>query len=270
MRAATRGRATSCRDQDLFQRTETALQRFSDDVHAAVTVSPSTVEPGGSVTVSGKGFVSKESVSVVFGTAPGTTATADDAGDFTAQVPVPGDQPAGPLTVTAVGADSGASASGAVTVQALSPAPVIAPAVSLSQPAPRPGTLFTATGSGFAASDPVTITLHSSPRVLGEMPADASGAFAVTLRLPADVTPGAHTLEFSGASGQTVQLPLAVEVSPAVYSTAGPSSARVILADTGDRVDDILDLTVAMLGVGVGVMVLRLTRLRKRSPRQAR
>ncbi|AGW40527.1 hypothetical protein O159_03040 [Leifsonia xyli subsp. cynodontis DSM 46306] len=255
-------------DQDLFHGTETALQRFSDDVYAAVTVSPSAVEPGGKVTVSGKGFAPKESVSVALGTAPGTTVTADGVGDFTAQASVPGDQPAGPLTVTAVGAESGASASGAVTVQALSPSPAIAPTVALSQPAPRPGTLFTATGSGFAASDAVTITLHSSPRVLGETAADASGAFAVALRLPADVTLGAHTLEFSGASGQTVQLPLTVEASPAVHSAAGSSSARVILADTGDRIDDILDLTVAMLGVGV--IVLGLVRLRKRSPWQAR
>lgn len=55
------------------------------------------------------------------------------------------------------------------------------------------------TAAGFRASSPVTITLRSTPRVLGVVDAGASGAIRLTVDIPADTAGGTHVIEASGA-----------------------------------------------------------------------
>lgn len=58
----------------------------------------------------------------------------------------------------------------------------------------EPGDTLTVDGSGFAPHSSAIVTVYSTPTVLTTVTTDAAGAFAATVRMPADLAPGAHTL----------------------------------------------------------------------------
>lgn len=76
------------------------------------------------------------------------------------------------------------------------------------------GGLLAPTGSGYAPGTPVTSTLFSDPVVLGTLIADENGDIDGTLRVPADVPPGKHTLVISSlsADGEFVEKRIPVSV----------------------------------------------------------
>ena len=55
--------------------------------------------------------------------------------------------------------------------------------------------------TGFAAGEQITVTLHSTPRALGTVTADASGVASITFEVLAADGAGEHRVEFSGPSG---------------------------------------------------------------------
>jgi hypothetical protein len=55
--------------------------------------------------------------------------------------------------------------------------------------------------SGFAAGERVVVTLHSTPRALGTVTANANGVARITFEVLASDGAGEHRVEFSGASG---------------------------------------------------------------------
>lgn len=73
-----------------------------------------------------------------------------------------------------------------------------------------PGDVITLTGSGFQPGESVEIWLLSTPVRLAVLSADASGAFSVTVTIPANITPGSHTLEVRGSQSATYSRPFAV------------------------------------------------------------
>ncbi|MBN9187861.1 VWA domain-containing protein [Microbacterium sp.] len=76
------------------------------------------------------------------------------------------------------------------------------------------GGILAPTGSGFAPGTPVTTTIHSDPTVLGTLIADDSGHVDGTLRIPADIQPGRHTLVISAlsADGEFIERRIPVSV----------------------------------------------------------
>jgi hypothetical protein len=87
--------------------------------------------------------------------------------------------------------------------------PVLAPMSGDSFVAPEaeigPGeATFGATG--FAAGEAVTVVLHSTPRELGTVTADANGLASITFELLASDGAGEHSVVFTGPSG-TVTVP---------------------------------------------------------------
>ena len=99
----------------------------------AVTVDPSTVEAGKTVTVTGTGFAPSAAVTLTLHSEPVEvgTATTDDSGTFTATVTVPADTEAGEHTVVAATATPLTEASAALTVTA-PPAPAEDPSTAPS------------------------------------------------------------------------------------------------------------------------------------------
>jgi len=90
---------------------------------ATVSVDATSVAQGGTVSVSGSGFAPNEKVAlelhsdvIVLG-----EATADAAGSFSTSVTVPGTAPVGDHELVATGADSGRTASSALSVTAADP-----------------------------------------------------------------------------------------------------------------------------------------------------
>ena len=106
----------------------------------AVTVEPSTVEAGKTVTVTGTGFAHSSPVSLTLHSDPVEigTATTDDTGSFTAEVTIPAATEAGDHTVVAAAESPAAEASAPLTVTATpAPAPSADPS---TEPSGQPGT----------------------------------------------------------------------------------------------------------------------------------
>jgi LPXTG-motif cell wall-anchored protein len=134
------------------------------------------------------------------------------------------------------------------------------PSGELSTSTVAPGGTVTITAEGFEAGETVEATLHSTPIELGTTTADGDGNVTMTVTIPSDVEPGAHTVELRGlSSGRTVTLPLTIvgvedpRALPATGRTTGP------LATTG----------AALLAVGAAALLAsrRRTALAGGSPR---
>ena len=100
----------------------------------AVTVEPSTVEAGKTVTVKGTGFAPESSVTLTLHSEPVEvgTATADENGAFSAEVTVPATTEAGEHTLVAASASPSVTASAPLTVTRAPAAPTQEPSAAPS------------------------------------------------------------------------------------------------------------------------------------------
>jgi len=77
-----------------------------------------------------------------------------------------------------------------------------------------PGGSVSATASGYAPDETITIVLHSTPAVLGTITADSSGDVKVKVTIPPGTLAGSHELLLTGGtSGITLTLPVLVSSS---------------------------------------------------------
>ena len=106
----------------------------------AVTVEPSTVEAGKTVTVKGTGFAPESSVTLTLHSEPVEvgTATADENGAFSAEVTVPATTEAGEHTLVAASASPSITASAPLTVTPAPAAPTQEPSAAPSPSASAP------------------------------------------------------------------------------------------------------------------------------------
>jgi hypothetical protein len=105
-------------------------------------------------------------------------------------------------------------------------------------------------GSGFVPGATITITLHSASVVVGTAIADAQGRFSTTVLVPADVPPGPHHLEATGAAPAGGQAVLVAQVS--VMLPAGKHGGWLLPVS-------MVALTV-LLAAGAGVVLTASTR----------
>ena len=125
--------------------------------------------------------------------------------------------------------------------------------ITVTPSTPAAGDSVTIDSSGWKASSDVTITLHSSPVVLGTVKADSSGAVHATETIPSGTTAGAHTIELTGTDSSGA--PRDVSTPITVTSGGGGSLPRTGAAIAG------------MVGVAVVLFVAgtALSRARKRA-----
>jgi LPXTG-motif cell wall-anchored protein len=99
------------------------------------------------------------------------------------------------------------------------------------------GGTTTVTGSGFTPGEQVSVTLLSTPVLLGTTTADAAGRVARTVTIPADLEVGNHHIELVGVtSGLRVSIPIEVLAAtvarpgtlPATGSGTGPEAALAV------------------------------------------
>lgn len=127
-----------------------------------------------------------------------------------------------------------------------------APAVTVASTSVVRGGALSFTGSGFTAGEKVSVIAHSTPLVLGSVTADATGAVAGSVKVPATFPMGAHTLELLGAtSGVVVSASFTVGSVPSAATDmiAQPSSHA---AETGTVV-----LAALLAASTLGGLVLR-------------
>src|SRR5438067_5356638 len=161
------------------------------DVRPASTslgATPSSGVPGITSTITGAGFATSEPITLTFtqGTSVTTlaagTVTTTNTGLFTTTVTIPGSAAAGVATVTARDRDSNSGTTPFTVVR------LGAPTVALTPSTTIPASTVAATGTNFAANQPITLTFGEGPTstalVSGTVATDASGAFTTTTTIP--------------------------------------------------------------------------------------
>jgi len=122
----------------------------------------------------------------------------------------------------------------------------------------KPGGHVLVLGSGFASGESVQIVLHSSPRVLTTVKADADGTVSQNVVIPGDTASGAHRLVLSGATSGEVSAQLTVvdvSTSGGDGTSSSDSTAGGGLADTGSSVGLALLLGMLLAALGAGALV---------------
>ena len=99
-----------------------------------------------------------------------------------------------------------------------------AASVTTSTSSIGPGGSFTVSGSNFAPGGSVTIVLHSTPVTLAVTTADPTGSFSVSVTIPSDTVPGAHTIVATDTSGDSASTDVTVTGTVPV-AAASPSLA---------------------------------------------
>jgi PKD repeat protein len=187
----------------------------------SLTVSPAGQDVGGTVTLGGSGFAATSVVTFTFDGSPLVTnpalVTTDANGNFSGVTfTVPSGTAVGTHTVSATDALTD-TASSSMQVDSLSVGPA----------GQSDGGMVTLSGSGFAASSPVTFTFDGTTVATNpsSVTTDSNGNFTgVTFSVPAGATVGPHTVAATDGSTDTASGPLNVDslsVSPGGQSVGG-------------------------------------------------
>ena len=113
------------------------------------------------------------------------------------------------------------------------------PTVTIGSTSVAAGDSVTFSGTGFPADAALQIELRSTPVQLGTVTTDTSGAFRATLTVPADTTPGPHTLVVIDPDGVETATAITVTAAPdggtpGTGQPATPGSGGVTAPETGN------------------------------------
>jgi hypothetical protein len=129
-----------------------------------------------------------------------------------------------------------------------------------------PGEEITVIGDGFLPFSTVTIVIHSTPTMLGQVTTDADGAFSQAVVVPADLEVGEHSLVAYGVDpdGEPHLLRMDVTVAAAETEAAG-EAAEGGLPVTGQNVQPLTYVAVAGGLLAVGFLLVLGGRTRRRT-----
>lgn len=166
---------------------------------------------------------------------------------------------------------TGALAILALGVTAASAEPSTTPTNAYPPPSPcatsvltgtfAPGATLEIESTGFTPNAPAEIWLHSTPVLLSSSHSDATGTITATVHIPADLTPGQHTLEVKMPS-RTCSLALTSNQGVEASNTArnqpsvSPDTSSHSLAFTGFSAITSLAVVVVLLVSGLVFLVL--------------
>lgn len=194
----------------------------------SITMTPASGAAGDTITINGTGFAASTSVTISFGGAGVGTSQTNSVGSFTATFTAPAGG-AGTHNVEAVDG-SGNSATAAFTMAAAG--------VSLSTNAGYVGTEVTVTGTGFIASQPITITFskNGDTENVAIATSDANGSFSTGFTVP-ERAAGTYKVKVSdGTSTKETSFSISIytnaSISP-LTSAAAPGHVGTGLTVTG-------------------------------------
>lgn len=156
-------------------------------------------------------------------------------------------------TTSSTTVDAAGSSTTSVPTTPTTKAPSVPPLVVKSSSVDQ-GAVVQVSGSGFVPGTTITITLHSVSVVVGTAIADAEGRFSTTVLVPADVPPGPHHLEATGAAQSGGQATLTAQVS--VMLPGGKHGGWLLPA--------IMVALTVLLAAGAGVVLTASTRWHSR------
>lgn len=116
-----------------------------------------------------------------------------------------------PLTINITDTDEAPSTTSTTSTDVQS----LTPTIALSKNAVAPTNEITVTGSNFKADSEVTVTLHSTPTVLGTIRTNSLGQFSGTFTIPKNTDLGAHQIIVTGlnATGNEASSVQAITIS---------------------------------------------------------
>lgn len=128
-----------------------------------------------------------------------------------------------------------------------------------------PGATMTIVASGYASNEVVTFAINEGSKTMGLVRADSLGIATVTWMIPADFTPGDHTVIAVGTTGKTLKMPVTVapfpdlKKSPVSAVKPRPSEIRSVdlLAQTGTHIVRAFAVVTFLIGTGATVLALR-------------
>jgi titin len=100
-----------------------------------------------------------------------------------------------------------------------------------------PGQQLVLVGTGYAPYSTVTLTLYSDPIVLGQVRADAHGAFRSAVTVPADLATGEHSFAATGVDptgkARAMRMDVTVRHVPQSLPVTGTAVVWLIVAGLG-------------------------------------
>jgi hypothetical protein len=195
-----------------------------------VSVKPSTIRPGTSVSVSGREFVPNSTVQVsvgitysngVAGTI-GHTVTADGNGNFATSLYLPPSVRVG--TYTVVGRDITRGFRGAVGLRVS-----VSPTIKLNPTTVYPGQTVTVSGTNFGTGSTVHVsaTVHvpgGTQQISNQTVAGSGGGYSTSLHIPGNTQPG-NVVVTARTVNASVRATLHVSQRPTAVPTAQPTAA---------------------------------------------
>jgi len=186
-------------------RTGNATFTVQSSMLTSISLSPTSVAPGATVTVTGSNFAPNTTVTIKFDGTTIMTVRTTDAGTFSATFAIPSTVATGSHTISATDGAKSASAKIDVTVRTSQTT------ISLSSTSVIAGSSVTISGSGFAPGSTVTIRLDGN--VLATSIATSAGSFSAAVNIPGTVTQGAHTISVSdGTNSSSATLSITEEI----------------------------------------------------------
>jgi len=147
--------------------------------------------------------------------------------------------------------------------------------MTVSATCPTPGETLAISAQTFAPGADVTVSLASTPAVLGTTTANGDGVATFEVTIPADAAPGTHTLTATGppAGGGDVELTAALDLNSAITVCSHDSAASPASNDTPSgtlpRTGDDSSVPLAQIGLALaaagGVLMAFASRRRKRA-----
>jgi hypothetical protein len=117
------------------------------------------------------------------------------------------------------------------------------------------------TATGFKPNEQVEIAVHSPATVIATVPADSHGVVTYDYTVPDELTPGEHTLSFTGKASTTVAIyPFVVAAGHGASGTGGGGGSHGGLALTGTNLLALVLAALGLIGIGVALHRRRLQR----------
>jgi hypothetical protein len=166
------------------------------------------------------------------------------------------------LLVGAIGLAMGAAPAWASTLPNQYPPPVVG--LQLSTSVATPGQTIGVTGEGWAAGTIETISIESTPVVLGTAVANSAGDFHTTVTIPLNETLGTHEIVATGPSEANPAVPLTLSAQITIVANTAAAPASAPLPFTGWDTRGPLLGSLALIVVGSGAVLLTRNRRHRR------
>ncbi|MBN1190204.1 MAG: IPT/TIG domain-containing protein [Dehalococcoidales bacterium] len=195
---------------------------YSLEVNSLITIDKTSGPPGTQITIHGSGFAANESgVRVTFnGNMVGTTPSVSSTGTWSMTFNV-ANMPGGSYSVDASGNTTTADNISDLTFR-------VEPTFTISPTTGSEGTLVTASGTAFGASETINLTYDNAP-IGTPVTADSTGSWTSTFSIPISSS-GPHKI---GAGSNIAPLNFTIGSSISINKTSGISGTSVTVSGSG-------------------------------------